>query len=173
MVHRIVLTKRQSAALFDLPKDESSLIQHHTLADDDIDYIKTRRRPENMIGFALQLCALRYPGRLLKSGEVIPEAVSRYIAAQLGLKSEDLLTYAARRQTRQQHLSVLCKLYGYKLFSGKRVKQMKAWLDQQAEWAETNEGLVRSFVVECPAKADHPARHHDHRAAVCRCPCRR
>lgn len=149
MAHRIVLTKRQLAALFDLPTDESSLIQHYTLADDDIDYIKTRRRPENMIGFALQLCALRYPGRLLKSGEVIPEAVSRYIAAQLGLKSEDLLTYAARRQTRQQHLNVLCKLYGYKLFSGKCLKQMKAWLDQQAEWAETNEGLVRSFVVEC------------------------
>jgi hypothetical protein len=43
----------------------------------------------------------------------------------------------------------LRKLYGYKLFSGKRVKQMKAWLDQQAELAETNEGLVRSFVTEC------------------------
>jgi TnpA family transposase len=149
MAHRIVLTKRQSAALFELPTDESSLIQHYTLADDDIEYIKTRRRPENMIGFALQLCALRYPGRLLKSGEVIPESVSRYLAAQLGLKSEDLLTYAARRQTRQQHLSALRKLYGYKLFSGKRVKQMQAWLDQHAEWTETNEGMVRSFVEEC------------------------
>ena len=67
MAHRIVLTKRQSAALFELPTDESALMQHYTLADDDIEYIKTRRRPENMIGFALQLCALRYPGRLLKS----------------------------------------------------------------------------------------------------------
>ena len=100
MAHRIVLTKRQSAAFFGLPTDQSSLIQHYTLVDDDIEYIKTRRRPENMIGFALQFYALRFPGRLLKSGEVIPESVSRYLAAQLGLKSEDLLTYATRRQTR-------------------------------------------------------------------------
>ena len=90
MAHRTVLTKRQRDALFTLPTDRASLEYHYTLADDDIAYIKTRRRPQNQIGFALQLCAFRYPGRFLKSSEVIPEAVSAYIAAQLGLKAEDL-----------------------------------------------------------------------------------
>ena len=149
MAHRTVLTKRQRNALFDLPTDRASLEYHYTLADDDIEHIKTRRRPQNQIGFALQLCALRYPGRLLRPGEVIPEMLSRYIATQLGLEAEDLLTYAARRQTRQQHLGALRKIYGYKPFTGKRVKQMKAWLDQQAEAAESSEGLVRAFVEEC------------------------
>ena len=149
MAHRTVLTKRQAAALFDLPTDRASLEYHYTLADDDIEYIKTRRRAQNQIGFALQLCALRYPGRLLKPGEVIPEAVSSYIAAQLGLKSEDLLPYAVRDVTRREHLGALHKIYGYKSFKGKRVKQMKAWLDQQAEAAETSEGLVRTFGEEC------------------------
>ena len=149
MAHRTVLTKRQATALFALPTDRASLEYHYTLADDDIAYIKTRRRPQNQIGFALQLCALRYPGRLLKSGEVIPEAVSSYLAVQLGLKTDDLLTYAAREKTRREHLGALCKIYGYKTFTGKSVKQMKAWLDQQAVAAESSEGLVRAFIEEC------------------------
>ena len=149
MAHRTVLTKRQAAALFDLPTDRASLEYHYTLADDDIEHVKTRRRPENQMGFALQLCALRYPGRLLKQGEVIPETLSSYLAAQLGLKPEDLLAYAVRDVTRREHLGALRKIYGYKQFTGKRVKQMKSWLDQQAEAAETSEGLVRAFVEEC------------------------
>ncbi|WP_057460922.1 Tn3 family transposase [Pseudovibrio sp. POLY-S9] len=149
MAHRTVLTKRQRDALFALPTDRASLEYHYTLADDDIAYIKTRRRPKNQMGFALQLCALRYPGRLLKPGEVIPEAVSSYLAAQLGLQPEDLLPYAARDVTRREHLSALRKIYGYQRFTGKRVKQMKSWLSQQAEAAESSEGLVCKFVEEC------------------------
>ncbi len=149
MPRRNVLTHRQRTALFDLPTGEPALLQHYTLADDDIEHIRTRRRPENQIGFALQLCVLRYPGRLLKPGEVIPEAVSRFIAAQLGLKVENLLCYAARKKTRREHLGTLRKIYGYKMFTGKRVKQMKSWLDQQAEAAQSSEGLVKDFVGEC------------------------
>jgi len=149
MAHRTVLTARQRAALFDLPTDEASLLHHYTFADDDMEYIRARRGPVNQIGFALQLCAFRYPGRLLKPGEVIPEAASRFIAAQLGLKAEDLLNYATREETRYEHLSALRKIYGYKMFTGKRVKQMKAWLDIQAEAAQSSEILVRIFVEEC------------------------
>ena len=149
MAHRTVLTARQRAALFDLPTDEASLLEHYTLADDDIEHIRMRRRPENQIGFALQLCILRYPGRLLKPGEVIPESVSRFISAQLGLKAEDLLLYAARDVTRREHLGALRKIYGYKMFTGKRVKQMKSWLGQRAEGAQSSEVLVRDFMKEC------------------------
>ncbi|MEQ3716633.1 Tn3 family transposase [Pseudophaeobacter sp.] len=149
MAHRAVLTARQRAALFDLPTDEIALLRHYTLDDDDIEHIRTRRRPENQIGFALQLCAFRYPGRLLKAGEVIPEPVSRFVAAQLGLKPDDLLLYAAREKTRREHLDSLRKMYGYKMFSGKRAKKMRSWLDQHAEAAQSSEVLVRGFVEEC------------------------
>ena len=62
--------------------------------------IRARRRTENRLGFALQLCALRYPGRLLPHGEVIPETVLRSIGAQLGIGGDALLTYAIRRHER-------------------------------------------------------------------------
>ena len=63
------------------------MLHHYTLADDDLEIIRARRRPHNRFGFALQLCALRYPGRLLTPGEVIPLEVTRFLAAQLGLKA--------------------------------------------------------------------------------------
>ena len=91
------------------------MLHHYTLSDDDLEIIRARRRPHNRFGFALQLCALRYPGRLLGPGEVIPLAVSRFIAAQLGLKPDDLADYAMREETRREHLQVLRALYGYKI----------------------------------------------------------
>ncbi|MXG01956.1 DUF4158 domain-containing protein [Raoultella sp. Lac1] len=72
MSRRHIFTERQRAALFDLPTDELSLLKFYTLGDDDLENIRQRRRPENRIGFALQLCALRYPGRALAPGEMIP-----------------------------------------------------------------------------------------------------
>lgn len=149
MAHRTILTERQRSVLFDLPTDETLMLRHYTLADDDIEHINERRRPENKIGFALQLCALRYPGRLLSSGEVIPEKVLRFIAAQLGLTGDDVLPYAARRQTRQQHLHALRQVYGFKMFSGQGARSLKAWLENEAETARSNEDLARRFVEEC------------------------
>lgn len=149
MAHRAVLTVRQRAAFFDLPMDEALLLQHYTLSDEDIDFIRTRRRPENQIGFALQLCALRYPGRLLRPGEIIPKEMSEFLAAQLGVKPDDLLRYAERKNTRHEHLETLRKIYGYEMFKGKRLKQMRVWLDQNAEGAQSSEGIVRAFVEEC------------------------
>lgn len=70
MPRRHILTERQRSALLDLPIDELSLLRHYTLGDDDLGHIQERRRPENRLGFALQLCALRYPGRALAPGEV-------------------------------------------------------------------------------------------------------
>ena len=55
-----------------------------------------RRRDHNRLGFALQLCALRYPGRLLRPGELIPAAALRFVADQLGAEPEALAAYAAR-----------------------------------------------------------------------------
>ena len=128
MAHRTILTDRQRAALFDLPRTEAEMLRHYILADDDIELIQDRRRPENRIGFALQLCVLRYPGRLLSQGEVIPDKVLRFIGAQLGITSEALLAYAARRQTRQEHLAALRAIYGYKMLTGRGSRDLKDWL---------------------------------------------
>ena len=95
-----------------LPTDEPSLLKHYTLAEHDLADIRHRRRPHNRLGFALQLCALRYPGRLLSLGEVIPHEVVRFLAMQLVLQADDLLAYASREETRHEHLAILRKTVG-------------------------------------------------------------
>lgn len=149
MAHRTILTERQRADLFDLPTDEATLLRHYILADDDIENILTRRRAHNRFGFALQLCALRFPGRLLAPGEIIPQEISRFIAAQLGLKPDDLMGYAVREETRHEHLAALRKTYGYKMFSGRRARDLKSWLEDEAEIAHSNKDMARRFVKEC------------------------
>ena len=149
MPRRHILTKRQRAVLFDLPTEESVMLRHYTLADDDIDYIQARRRAHNRFGFALQLCALRFPGRLLAPGEVIPQEISHFLAAQLGLKPDDLMGYAAREETRHEHLAALRQIYGYRMFSGRHARTLKSWLASEAETAISNEYLARRFVEEC------------------------
>ncbi len=96
----------------------------------------------NRFGFALQLCALRFPGRLFAPGEVIPHKISRFLAAQLGLKPDDLMGYAARKETRHEHLAALRKIYGYKMFSGRGARVLKVWLGAEAEIAGSNEDLA-------------------------------
>ena len=151
MPRRRILTDRQRAALFDLPTDDASMLRHYTLADDDLEIIHARRRSHNRFGFALQLCALRYPGRLLAPGEVIPLPVTRFLAAQLGTRPDDLAGYAAREETRHEHLAILRDIYGYKMFTGRGARDLRAWLEDAAETARSNEDLARRFVEQCRA----------------------
>ena len=92
MPRRSIWSARQRAALFDLPTDEAALLRHYTLSDDDIEHIRVRRGEHNRLGFALQLCAFRYPGRILVAGEAIPLNVLRCIAAQLGRRADSGLS---------------------------------------------------------------------------------
>lgn len=149
MPRRHILSERQRSALFDLPTDELSLLRHYTLGDDDLAHIQERRRPENRLGFTLQLCALRYPGRALAPGEVIPHEVLSFIGAQLGVPADALLIYAARRQTRQEHMEALRKVYGYKTFTGRGARDLRDWLFDQAEEARSNEDLAQRLVARC------------------------
>ncbi|CDL86363.1 Tn3 family transposase [Xenorhabdus cabanillasii] len=149
MSRRHIFTERQRAALFDLPTDELSLLKFYTLGDDDLENIGQRRRPENRIGFALQLCALRYPGRALAPGEMIPHEVLSFVGAQLGVPADALLTYATRRQTRQQHMNTLREIYGYKTFSGRGARDLRDWAFGQAEDARSNEDLAHRLIVRC------------------------
>lgn len=149
MVHRTILTERQRNALFTLPSDEPSLLKHYTLADDDLEHISQRRRSENKLGFALQLCALRYPGRALAPGELIPQEILAFIGAQIGISEDALAIYAKRRQTRHQHMDALRSIYGYKSFSSRCARELKAWLFDQAVDTRSNEGLVKQFFEEC------------------------
>ncbi len=69
MPRRRVLADSELETLFALPTTEIDLAMRWTLSPADLSVIQRRRRDHNRLGFALQLCALRFPGRLLRPGE--------------------------------------------------------------------------------------------------------
>lgn len=95
MPRRRVLTEPQLEALFALPMAEAALIRHYTLSPEDLAAIARRRQPHNRLGFALQLCALRFPGRLIRPGELVPLEAVAFVAEQLDIDPAALAEYAA------------------------------------------------------------------------------
>lgn len=65
MAHRPILTDKQQEAILNLPITENHLLKHYVLSSEDLHHINAKRKPSNRLGFALQLCTFRYPGRLL------------------------------------------------------------------------------------------------------------
>jgi TnpA family transposase len=145
---RSILTDQQRETLLGLPSDEATLLRHHVLGDDDLAHIRRRRRPQNRLGFALQLCAFRYPGRLLQPQEVIPTAMLSFIAAQIGVSADDLAHYAERPETRYQHSTALQAIYGHRPFEGQARQEITVWLAPAAERARSNEALARAVIEE-------------------------
>jgi hypothetical protein len=128
MPRRRLLTDAQRVSLLALPTHEVALIQHHTLSEDDRALVATRRQPATRLGFALQLCALRYPGRLLRPGELIPAEPLAFIAAQVGVPPDSLLDFARRGPTRYEQLAVLYRAFGYQELTRPHRQELAAWL---------------------------------------------
>jgi TnpA family transposase len=146
MPRRRALTTAQLESLLALPVTEADLVRHWTLGDDDLALVGRRRRNHNQLGFALQLCALRYPGRLLRPGEIIPQTALRFIADQLGIAPEVLTTYAIRFQTRYEQLGTLRIALGFTDLSPQR-RQILAWLLPVA-LATTNPLTVATVLLD-------------------------
>ena len=53
--------------------------------------IGSRRRPRNKLGFALQMCVLRYQGGLLGSDVFVPPDVADFIGRQVDLDADDFV----------------------------------------------------------------------------------
>jgi len=54
---------------------------------------------------------------------MIPEEVTDFIGAQLGLKADDLIDYATREETRHEHMASIRTLYEYRTFSGRGARE--------------------------------------------------
>ncbi|WP_281036010.1 MULTISPECIES: DUF4158 domain-containing protein [unclassified Mesorhizobium] len=87
MARRALLKEHERKTLLDIPIDEDSLIRHYSLVPADLLEIQLRRREHNQLGFAIQLCLMRYPGRPLLANEVPPKAMLDYVAGQIGASS--------------------------------------------------------------------------------------
>ena len=125
---RPLLTAAQRAALFDHPTTERDLIRYYTLAEADIALVARQRHDHTRLGFALMLCTLRHPGRLLREGERPPVALIRFVAEQIGVFPQAFEEYLRHDQTRRRHAAELQLLLHCRVYSARREKVVAAWL---------------------------------------------
>lgn len=128
MPRRRVLTDAQLESLLALPRTEPDLIRHWTLDEADLVAIARRRGGGNRLGYALQLCAFGYPGRLLRPGEVLPQPTLDFVAEQIHVTAGELATYAVRRQTRQEQIDDQRETFGFRMYGADQAREVSAWL---------------------------------------------
>nr|WP_292633290.1 DUF4158 domain-containing protein [Mesorhizobium sp.] len=117
MGRRRLVSSKEAAILLGIATDEDSLIRHFTLDPADRLECELRRRPQNKLGFAVQLCTMRQTGRLLWDNEQPPAAVINYLAGQLGIDARLYAFYAHRIQTRFDHSRSLMAYLGLRTAS--------------------------------------------------------
>ena len=65
MPRRQILSDLERNSLLALPESQYELIQLYTLTEHDLSIISQQRGAFNRLGFAIQLCYMRYPGMIL------------------------------------------------------------------------------------------------------------
>ena len=62
MPRRSILSASERENLLALPDSRDDLIRRYTFSESDLSIVRQRRGAANRLGFAVQLCYLRYPG---------------------------------------------------------------------------------------------------------------
>lgn len=114
------------------PLSEDQLRRHFTLHDPDLEEVALCRGTVNKLGFAVQLCTLRWQGFFLRELDAVPGEVLDALAAQLGVLSIGLGAYPGEEKTRRIHLERIRAHLGFvRCGEGERARLL-AFLGQEA-----------------------------------------
>jgi TnpA family transposase len=116
MPPRTLLSSEQRTRLFTVTTDPAEMTRHYVFDTDDLALVRARRRAGNRLGFAVQLCALRHPGRVLDPSESPPEPMIVFVAEQIGVDPALFGEYARRAETRREHVLELQRLMRLRSF---------------------------------------------------------
>jgi hypothetical protein len=128
MPRRTLLSTAQRDVFERLPIEPDELIKYYHLTAEELVIIKKRRRDSNRLGFAVQLCLCRYPGRILRPGEQLPQELLIFIAEQTNTQAEDFADYAHRDQTRRAHIAELISTFQFWTFIVQHFRKILQWL---------------------------------------------
>ena len=132
---------------------KTTLHRFFLLSDKELSILKQLRAEHNRLGFALQLCCLRYLGFFPEELQ-LPEPVIKYVARQLQLIPELLVFYGKRSSTQREHQRKIQALLGYRRASNSELLSLEQWLTERA--SEHNQPLLL-FHMAC----EHLQAAHD------------
>src|SRR6266581_3556094 len=112
-----------------IPQDD--LAVYFFLSDDDEHEVNRQREPFNRLGYALQLCTLRYLGFVPTDFKATPEVVVAFVAEQLGIAPHVLALYDNRR-TQSDHRRYVRAYLGFRQATPLDVYALQTWLVARA-----------------------------------------
>ena len=140
MPRRELLTPAERESLLTVPVIEAEQIRYYTLSRSDLAFIRQHRWDYNRLGVAIQLCYLRYPGRVPARGETPPAALLAIVATQLKTTPALWDQYASRDQTRREHQQEVVQRLGLTLFTRTNFRELVSSLIPTA--LQTIQGIV-------------------------------
>ena len=154
MPHKELLTESQRLSLQAPASDERGMVRHYTLSPEDLTLINRRRGDPNRLGFALMLCYLHFPGRILQQGEQPPATLCTFVAEQLGVDAACFDDYAERDQTRREHVLEIEAALGLHPVDPKHLyrEACAAWLLPTALATDHGLTLVTTLLEELRAR---------------------
>lgn len=148
MARRALLSEAWWQQATTIPDDEREIAKHYTLDRQDLDLIMRQNKASNRLGLACVLAMLRYPGRPLADGEVLPLGLSRFLARQIGVDHREIDRYFERPQTRREHLTLLFDRMKIRPFAPSDVRALTGWLTPAAQTLRQADALADMVVEE-------------------------
>jgi hypothetical protein len=102
------------------------------LKERDLTLVFDQRRPENRLGLAVALSAVRFLGFVPDDIASIPDEALRFLAAQVDAAPHVVLGYGARAQTRSDHLGLVLTHLSWRRWDEDDRERLARWLLERA-----------------------------------------
>jgi len=117
---------------FNGPPARAELERFFFLDDADRELVARHRGEHNRLGFALQLCTVRFLGLFLTDPLEVPWPVVEYLGRQLGVADGSVVkAYTERAKTPLEHTWEIRQAFGFRDFSAGE-PQLRAFLAARA-----------------------------------------
>jgi TnpA family transposase len=146
MPRRSILSAAERENLLALPGAQDELIRYYTFSEADLSIIRQHRGAANRLGFAVQLCYLRFPGMILGIDRSPFPPLLNQAADQLKVQVESWDEYGRREQTRREHLVELQTWLGMTMFPASNYRPLVLQLADLARQKDRGIVLAEALV---------------------------
>ena len=112
-VEFLTVEHRKSYGRYALDPTPAQLARYFHLDDTDKASVLKRRGEHNRLGFALQLCTVRFLGTFLSDPTDVPAIAVSCLASQLGISNLNALERYRTAEIRWDHTAEIRSLYGW------------------------------------------------------------